>query len=274
MGNIIKSIKSVRKSLLGIFFLALFVIFLIEFPLSDIPELFKGGAKLGKLIYTICISYISAFIFYFIVIHIKEQKDKNNVNNFLKIQTSTIIIYNERLLMYLREGSGINVVPIYSSKKEVESIIKKNNQIKEVPRYPSKKEVELICERIDPNSPGPSVVVPLNGIARGDMVSNWLELLKYFKSLTEETIKKIYIVMNFLDSEYLKLIISIENSRYFDELNNTKKINFMGGLTPRIPFESELYNYFSLVRELELYAEKNLCMENRGTSYLAQPPNP
>lgn len=49
-----RNITSVRKDLVIILFVAISVIFLIDFVLSDIPEIFKGGAKLGIIIYRLC----------------------------------------------------------------------------------------------------------------------------------------------------------------------------------------------------------------------------
>ncbi len=78
-----KNFKTVRRELLTLLGLSLTVYFLIEFFLIDIPQLFSGGYKLGQFVGKICQSYISAFIFYFIVVHLKSEKDKRNINEYV-----------------------------------------------------------------------------------------------------------------------------------------------------------------------------------------------
>lgn len=69
----IKLIKALRRDLSTIFLLSLASILLIDFWLIDTPEIFPGGYKLGQIIYKVSLSYISAFIFYFLVVHMKQR---------------------------------------------------------------------------------------------------------------------------------------------------------------------------------------------------------
>ena len=43
------------------------------------PELFRGGAQLGKLVYDLAIGYVGAFVFYLLNIRLPLPRDRRNI---------------------------------------------------------------------------------------------------------------------------------------------------------------------------------------------------
>lgn len=52
----------------------------IEFFLRDIPEIIPKGAEIGEVVYRLSLSYISSYIFYFVVVHlIKRDHSRHGI---------------------------------------------------------------------------------------------------------------------------------------------------------------------------------------------------
>ena len=97
MKSIIRYIASIlpNKSIIAIFLVAVVSIFVMEIYLNSIPEIFPWGSEFGEVYFKICISIISSYIFYFIVVHIKTLQDKKNINVFVEKEINLIIKKNE-----------------------------------------------------------------------------------------------------------------------------------------------------------------------------------
>ena len=83
--------SKLRIELAVLFILALGYAIIRDLFLINYGEVFKGGAELGKIVYNLCLSYASAFIFYFFVVYLKEQKDRNNLYGYIGQKTSMVI---------------------------------------------------------------------------------------------------------------------------------------------------------------------------------------
>ena len=83
--------KKVRKELKILLFISIVGYFLIVW-LSTFPEIFTGANKIGEFFSKLCIAYTTSFIFYFIVVHIKTERDKENVGEYVAIKLSDIIM--------------------------------------------------------------------------------------------------------------------------------------------------------------------------------------
>jgi hypothetical protein len=68
------------KGLSIIAFFCLATILVIDFTTIKIPELIEGTADRAEtLIYTLCISYIASYIFYFLNVYLKEKKERDSI---------------------------------------------------------------------------------------------------------------------------------------------------------------------------------------------------
>ncbi len=69
--------KTLPKSLTLISLIALIILVIKVIFLDDIPELFEHAHELGKLAEGILLSIVASYIFYLVVVHYKEVKEKS-----------------------------------------------------------------------------------------------------------------------------------------------------------------------------------------------------
>lgn len=202
---------------------------IIDFWLIDIPEIFKGGYKLGQIIYKLCMSYISAFIFYFLVVHIKQQKDKENLYSYVAQKVNMIIGCAWGLISAVSNASNITLTE----------------------KYPSKEELDIICTCINPNANTPLLLGRLGNYA------NWMQYFDYQKIRSNDATEKIFKKMPFLETELVNILSKIEDNPHFMILGHI--IHNMPYKNQDITaFQSCLSSYFELIKDLENYADKKL----------------
>lgn len=227
--KLLKNILSIRKDLSYIFLLSISIILLIDFWLINIPEYFHGGKKIGELVYSICFSYISGFIFYFLVVHIKSQKDKKNLYGY--ISTKTLIIINQA--------------------KSLITVLKERTHVETNEKYPSSEELHCICLAIVPNSNAPITFVPnMNN-------GNWLQFIEYIKKMNCESIDRIQSKLQYLDSSFISLLAKIEDCGLFQIISQAVIMKPIGN-SDLIAYKPQLSEYLNLIKELEAYYEKKL----------------
>lgn len=226
MKKLYKYFINVRKDLLLLFFIAFVTYLLIELGFNNYSEIFRGANKIGQFVSKLCISYVSSFIFYFIVVHIKNEKDKKNINRRISREASMIIIIGYRLFNNL-------------SKDEI---------LKERPFPPTIEQVEKFCSEANAfNSP-----MQINN--RKNVT--WNELLLYKKRDTKEHIKKIFELLPYLDSKLVSILNQIEDIGIFHHIETW--------VSPAIKTESfkdltsmkkAFYEYFIIINMLNSYCD-------------------
>jgi hypothetical protein len=111
--------------------------------------------------------------------------------------------------------------------------------------YPSYEEVKGLCEHINLDDPAPF-------ITRGKHVS-WRQFMTLLMDRSRREITNIYAVSHLLDTDYLALLMAVEECPHFDFLQ-------MGGylLLPNLSFfaADQIYDYTEKVRALEQYSER------------------
>jgi len=207
--------------------LTLATISLIEFVLSHIPEFFQGGAALGTIISRICLSYVSSYIFYFFVVHAKSQRDKDNIYGYIAKKSDRIIGNAKSLIGSLKT----------ESKHDFES------------EYPNLDDTQEMCKLVNPHGQAPLVLGRLGNYA------NWIQYLDYYRTRTEETIVKVYTQLPFLDSDYLKLIVAIEDCTHFMVISSVAGHMPIKN-TDLSAFSKGMQEYFESVKALEEYAKR------------------
>ena len=226
--RMIKNIRSLRRDLLIIFLICVITIFLIDFWLINIPELFKGGEKLGQIVYKLSFSYISAFVFYFLVVHLKNQKDKENLYSYISSNTLMIIRQAKALINETARSANI--------------------QLKAT--YPDSLELQSICKAINPNSNAPLILGRLGNYA------NWMQYFDYYKRRSNEASNKVLSKVQFLDSALVHKLAEIEDCNHFKDITMFANISIQN--TDLLAFAPSLAKYFELIIDLEKYYEEKL----------------
>ncbi len=165
-----KILKSFRQDLSIIFIISISLIFIMEFFLTRIPEIFDGGATLGIIILKICYSIMASIIFYFFAVHLKEYKKRNQIlpllNKYLKNLKSIKNVWLSELYFiatfqskgkldwpgeealitnYFPSSEEIKKLAKYTPLNETRSAVDKNWIYR---TYRIKNQIETLCEEI------------------------------------------------------------------------------------------------------------------------------
>lgn len=216
----------VRKDLLFLLLIAIFTYILIEFWFINYIELFPGAFKVGQFFSKLSISYISAFIFYFIVVHIKSEKDKANVNEFVGHKVYSIITCANLFIQPLLQKDN--------PKAKFEDFDLNN--------------LKKLLRSIDRNSKEAPYLI-------NNENATWLVWFEYLKNSTFDSINNIFNRYQYVDTNLIKLITRIENSLFFTQWNLLYRFDFDNtfGL-----YEFQIRTYLKLINDLKEYADKNL----------------
>lgn len=237
MKKLFKYFLTTRKDLKILLLLAICIYFLIEFLLKRYTELFEGGYEVGQFFSKLSISYISAFIFYFIVVHIKSQRDKENIYEWVGPKVYSIITNAHLFIQSLQQIENKKARFVDLKEDDLPKLL---NSIK--------RDAEQ----------APYLINGKN--------ASWLEWYEYLKTSSIESIKEIFIRYSHLDSELIKILSRIENSLFFYQYNLL--YDFEYDKTFGI-YEFQIRAYLNLIKDLQNYADKNLKeFQNRKGEFL------
>ncbi len=225
MTSIFKLIKTLRRDLSVLFILALLTVCLIDFWLINVPELFKSGHTLATIIEKLCLSYISAFIFYFLVVHIKQQKDKKNIYAFVAIKSNLIIAYGQTIGRDLAKAANATLKA----------------------SYPDKNELIEICSKISPYSEAP-LFVNFSG-----QKANWFQYFERYRVQSIEAIQEIYAKMPFLDTQLVRHLSEVEDSQLFALVKAVAPIPIQFKNDTLLNFSLTIMDHLTTVQKFEQY---------------------
>ena len=224
----LRYIFSVPLLLNLVLLIAILSVIVMDVFLKNIPEIVSWGSEFGDVYYKLCLSLFASYIFYFIVIHIKLERDKENVNIFI----------SNKVFHILQEYKS----QITSIKKETDSLIEKE--------YLNQSEIETTFQQINPSGEAPLFLSNIKNYA------NWMQYFSFYKDRTQKTIQKIFVHMPFLDSKLVKILAHIDDCEHFTVIELLSNITF--GNKDMESFASSFYKYSILCKELEDYGNKKM----------------
>lgn len=227
--KIIKYITSVRPAINVIFICAIISIIAMEGWLNSMPEVVSWGHEFGVVYFKICLSIISSYVFYFIVVHIKAVQDKENIGVFVSGKVRNILGDYKSQIAVLKNAANNTTEGVYLDKADIETI----------------------CLSINPQAQSPLL---LGGLGN---YGNWLQYLDYHKSRTQGFIQKVFIKMPFLETKLVSLLAKIDDCTHFMVLGYTANRQFNN--TDLSAWASGIYDYSVLCEELDNYHEKHLA---------------
>ena len=221
---------TLRKDITILFFICLIIIICIDFWLINISEKITYGSKIGVIVEKLSLSYISAFIFYFLIVHIKTQKDKANIYTYVNTKVIIILGSCTGLLNELSKAS--------------------NSNLKE--KYPNSEELTQMFLKINPNENAPLLLS-----ATSNNYANWIQYFEYFNKRSNDATEKIFLKMPFLDTKLVSLLAKIDDCSHFMVIRNV--VNTMPIRNTDLTFVQNTFkDYVELIKELEKYSEKKL----------------
>lgn len=198
----------------------------IDFCLQDIEEIVSWGSEFGEIYYRLCLSIIASYIFYFIVIHLKSMRDKENINTFVSSKVSQILgDYRSQL-----------------------SEIKKVSDLKDAKTIYELEEWKNLLIKISPKAQAPLIL--------GTRYATWMQYFSYYNKRTQSHIQKIFVHMPFLDSELVKILAHIDDCSHFSVIDLLSSVGFKNESMEN--FADMFLEYSNMCQELDEYYKKKL----------------
>jgi hypothetical protein len=228
MKTLIKDLKSIRKDLTGLLAIAITTLIIIEFILSNIPEFFNGGYKLGVIFSNLSLSYIAGFIFYFLTVHLKTEKDKRKYNEVIGRLSYQIIVSTDNMInSIINHGSGERHT--YNEKLIYEA-----------------------CSKIEVFKSD----APLHWA--DNTQGNWIEFLHNYSSEIDKTIKKLNDRIIFIEPKHSTLLARIEDAMLLKQINGIFNYPNIIPNKDLTIFATSIKLYMNLIEDLRIYNDKYL----------------
>lgn len=218
-------IKTLPVSLSCILIICIVFIILYIFLLVDIKEIFPKASIVGNVVYNLAFAYLASFIFYFLTIHIKEQRDKTKINTFV----------------------GDKIKKIIDNTKEFVNIAANHIKYIQKDAYPSEEELKYILSKININDKTDISYFSAKGISN----YTFREYMCCVILKNNELIKSIYIKMQFLDSDVVSILSKIEDSTFSRGIQHFAQTQYINN--PFEGFTTLYYLYMQPIKELEEY---------------------
>lgn len=226
---------TVKKNLLILFAITSISVLLRDFWLIHKTEWFPKAATVGDIYYKLCLSFIAAFIFYFINIHLPAEKLKVKMFRYISNKTSQICNLETGLIVSIQIYSNID----RSAFNDVYSLLEQ--------------ETDECCKIINPNDQFmlyTHIKIPFN---------NWFEGFNYIYHESKKTIDDLLQIKECLDSNYLEILTTIEDC--LGKINLSK-----GGSLANTNLEfysNDIKEYTRLCDKLSKYKRKNYIYYER-----------
>jgi hypothetical protein len=214
--------------------------------LANIPEQFRGGARLGGLLYDLAIAYSVAFIFYLLVVRLPLRRDRDNTYRLTQPLTMRIISQAQNLMNMLTQAANLRVS-----------------------RPNSRQNVDEVCRSIGLASPAYPRIDELRKLssspARLDMLgiddsTTVVDVINQSVSRARDLNREMLGFASLLPSDMVNLIAWIDDCNFFQAWDGIYPL-LQRGLPPNpdLTFLADnLFEYLRLAELLDQYREKFL----------------
>jgi len=192
-----KLILSVDKYINLFVCVSIIIILCDVFWWYKLPEVFVGGDKLMILTYNISVGYLVSYIFYLVVVRLKEFRDESHINSII-IPILDEIHKSHALINDCLKGANTPNDFDENNKKNLKSCLAKIKFDDNIPRVG-----------------GTFLYTP----------AVWADFLDGQKKLTQKNIQRTFAFIPHLDPELIRLLTAIDNSHFFISLIFVSKFN-------------------------------------------------
>lgn len=227
--KLIRYLRTIRKEINILTTIALVVLTVKLLYLNFVEEIVPWGSQVGDVIEKLCISIVSSYIFYLIVVHLKTEKDKENVIPYVTERVNRIVGDCSSQLSVLQRASDINLV--------LDDL--------------TGEQVETAFQKIDPRSQA-----PLRFFETGTN-ANWIQFMDYHRTRTTQEIERLLRKITFLDSELVQVLAELEVCTHFSTLAFTVNLPFKN--TDMTAWAISFFDYCILIKRLDKYAKTKLA---------------
>lgn len=160
--------------------------------LNRLPGLFPGAYELGVIVEAILASVIASYVFYLLVVHIKELTDQRVIQPYLQKQLNAVLGSCTAQLSEISKASGIRLDPASLTEEDVKSAF----------------------THIAPYSDAPLLIS-----AQTNQHANWFQYFTYYENRTKQGIRRLLDQLPFLDASLVSSVAQIDDSMHFVAIN-------------------------------------------------------
>ena len=197
--------------------------------LNQMPGAFTGAQALGALADAILTSVVASYIFFVIVVHLPNARDRQLVRPHVARHANHVVAFCRQQLNAL--GSATSTTLNFDSL--------------------SRDELRAAFQATNPNAPAPMVFSP------GNQAASWIQYLEHHVEKSLTSIARTLSNVQFIEARLVQLLTSIEDSSYFLQMR-------LIGSTPvrntdLSVWAEPFFRYCALCKELELYCAEALA---------------
>ena len=220
-------IKSLRRDIVYLLIADLLFLVVLEFGLKRIPAPFDWFVTVGDIAFTLAVSFIASFVFYFVQVHLPNIKERENIYPSLAKLFGSILGTEKTLLSQLLR-------------------IKMEDM--------SEERIKSSVERLDLYTEAPLTIGSANA---ANHRANWIEYCLYRVERIDKNWNLLINYSAYLDSECMSILMRIQNDCTF--LDQVRRMFPMcNGRMHRLSMEgSELFvEFWHFIEEQDAYYNK------------------
>ncbi|MCO6462548.1 MAG: hypothetical protein J5I52_00225 [Saprospiraceae bacterium] len=227
MKHYFQNYKFLRTELKILLYISITLILIIEFIGFSYHEIFPKTNIIANIFLKICYSYVSALIFYYLIVHYKRQDEKRKFYTVLDTKLNSLILDHDR---------------IYSN-------ISKLNNNKVIDTH-NKENLKNSLKNVNPHN-----------IYDGIMYINvgkvdWLKHLHIVAENSKNEIEKIYLQSFLLEVELIKILDNLNNNSLFQQVRLIVHASISN--QDFEAFFEAFYDYSNVIEILKEYKKKEI----------------
>lgn len=156
--------------------------------LNRVPSLFLGFYDLGVIIEAILASVVASYVFYLLVVHVKEQSDREVLRPYVEKHTKRII---GECKAQINEISRTSLIPI-----DLDTL--------------AEADLRSALSRIPPHSDAPLLIS-----AHSNQHANWFQFFVHHQDRSRSSIRKLLDQLPFLDATHVQILTEVDDCSHF-----------------------------------------------------------
>lgn len=220
LANLIKSASPAAGYLAGVALalLALKILVLNRWPAAAISIY-----ELGLLCEAVLASVVASYVFYLLVVHLKEVSDRAVVSPYIDRHTNRVVGACEHQIGDIGRAAGCSL--------SLDTL--------------TKQEITAAFSKIAPYSAAPLVMGAVGNNA------NWLQYFDFQKNRTRESIARVFGQLIYLDARRVSLLAEIDDCSHFSSIGHILHMPIRN--TDLANFASAFFAYCEVCLELKKY---------------------
>jgi hypothetical protein len=229
--------RGLNRALWGLLLIALVYAGLHHVYLVNEPALVSWGPPFGVICYDLAIAYAGAFMFYVLVVRLSLRRDRQNIYRHVGPLVGLIVTQGNQLMTTLNKAAEITPPN----------------------RENTWENIEEMCSKVSLNTDAEGLFIGTEGIGKHTVFTVIVDNM----NRTRSWIERILSFSSFLATDLVELLSAFETHSHFRTFSEFVSILKAGASidNPDVSlWAHEIFNYATLIRQLESYGQKYLPM--------------